>query len=157
MIALSFGEQILQSWIYKPLTEEMCSAIQGEGTFLNEKKILIEKTSSLNLSKGSISSKYWDDNYSKRILEIKNSFGEVKSYGCIGFEYIDIANSTRQFAILSKLSPWDHLPGILIVREANGFDTYFDHGIYNHCLNKKNLIVACNGRLGGEILTLIKE
>ena len=38
MIALSFGEQILQSWIYKPLTEEMCSAIQGEGTFLNEKK-----------------------------------------------------------------------------------------------------------------------
>ena len=157
MIALSFGEQILQSWIYKPLTEEMCSAIQGEGTFLNEKKILIEKTTSLNLSKGSISSKYWDDNYSKRILEIKNSFGEVKSYGCIGFEYIDIANSTRQFAILSKLSPWDHLPGILIIREANGFDTYFDYGIYNHCLNKKNLIIACNGRLGGEILTLIKE
>ena len=73
-------------------------------------------------------------------MEIKNSFGEVKSYGCIGFEYIDIANSTRQFAILSKLSPWDHLPGILIIREANGFDTYFDYGIYNHCLNKKNLI-----------------
>ena len=38
MIALSFGEQILQSWIYKPLTEEICSAIKGEGSFINEKK-----------------------------------------------------------------------------------------------------------------------
>ena len=157
MIALSFGEQILQSWIYKPLTEEICSAIKGEGSYINEKKIIINKTKSLKFSKGSISSKYWNNNYSKKLLEIRNYFGEVKSYGCIGFEYIDIANSIRDFAILSKLSPWDHIPGILIIREAKGFDTYFDYGIYNHCLQKQNLIVAGDSRLGNEILTLIKE
>ena len=39
MIALSFGDQILQSWIYKPLTEEFCCAIEGGGTLINEKKI----------------------------------------------------------------------------------------------------------------------
>ena len=157
MVALSFGQQVLQSWIYKPLTEEICSAIQGEGAFINENKIKINKTTSLNLSKGSISTKYWDDNYSKKILKIKNYFGEVKSYGCIGYEYVDIAKSIRNFAILSKLSPWDHIPGILIIREANGFDTYFDYGIYNHCIQKNNLIVASDRILGNEILTLIKE
>ena len=47
MIALTFGEQILQSWIYKPLTEEICSAIKGEGSFINEKKIIIKQTKSL--------------------------------------------------------------------------------------------------------------
>ena len=88
---------------------------------------------------------------------IKNNFGEVKSYGCIGFEYIDIANSVRDFAVLSKLSPWDHLPGILLNREAGGFDSYFDKGMYNHCLQKKNLVVAGNTKLGNEILLLIKE
>ena len=88
---------------------------------------------------------------------IKNNFGEVKSYGCIGFEYIDIANNVRDFAILSKLSPWDHLPGILIIREAGGFDSYFDNGMYNHLLQKKNLVVARDAKIGNNILALIKE
>ena len=106
---------------------------------------------------GQFGKKYWNNSYSNKLSEIRNYFGEVKSYGCIGFEYIDIANSIRDFAILSKLSPWDHIPGILIIREANGFDTYFDYGIYNHCLQKQNLIVAGDSRLGNEILKLIKE
>jgi len=68
-----------------------------------------------------------------------------------------MANSVRDFAVLSKLSPWDHLPGILIIREAGGFDSYFDKGMYNHLLQKKNLIVAVNRKLGNKILELIKE
>ena len=157
MIALSFGDQILQSWIYKPLTEELCSAIKGGGTLFNEKKINIINSLSIDKTKGSISSKYWEDNYINTMNNIKNNFAEVKSYGCIGIEYIDIANSVRNFAVLSKLSPWDHLPGILIIREAGGFDSYFDKGMYNHLLKKKNLVVAANRDLGNQILELIKE
>ena len=33
MIALSFANKILQSWIYKPLTEDMMYACLNEGTF----------------------------------------------------------------------------------------------------------------------------
>ena len=157
MIALSFKEKILQSWIYSPLTEEICYAINGEGAFINEKKIIIYSKCSLNNSKGSISTKYWENNYLNKMKKIKNNFGEVKSYGCIGFEYMDIAKNKRNFAVLSKLSPWDHLPGILIIREAGGFDSYFDEGKYNHCLHKKNLVVAGDKNLGNEILFLIKE
>ena len=157
MIALSFSDQILQSWIYKPLNGEFCCAITGGGALLNEKKINMINSLSIEQSKGSISSKYWDDNYLNIMKNIKNNFGEVKSYGCIGFEYIDIANNVRDFAILSKLSPWDHLPGILIIREAGGFDSYFDKGMYNHLLKKKNLVVARDLNLGNKILKLIKE
>ena len=157
MIALSFGDQILQSWIYKPLTEELCYAIKDGGAMLNEKQIKMINSLSIDKTKGSISSKYWDDNYLNIIKNIKNNFGEVKSYGCIGFEYIDIASNIRDFAVLSKLSPWDHLPGILIIREAGGFDSYFDKGIYNHSLQKKNLIVTRDANLGNKILELIKE
>ena len=157
MLALSFREQILQSWIYKPLTHEICYAIKGEGTFINEKKISISKCSSLSQSKGSISSKYWENNYLIIMDKIKNNFGEIKSYGCMGFEYVDIAKSIRNFAVLSRLSPWDHLPGILIIREAGGYDSYFDKGKYNHCLQKKNLIVAGDRKLANKILLLIEE
>ena len=157
MIALSFCDQILQSWIYKPLTEEFCCAIKEGGTLLNEKQINITSSPSIDKTKGSISSKYWDDDYLYIMENIKKNFWEVKSYGCIGFEYIDIANNVRDFAILSKLSPWDHLPGILIIREAGGFDSYFDDGMYNHSLQKKNLVVARDAKLGNNILELIKE
>ena len=39
MVALSFNNIILQSWIYKPLEELMCYAINGEGSFINDIKI----------------------------------------------------------------------------------------------------------------------
>ena len=73
---------------------------------------------------------------------LKNNFAEVRSYGWIGFEYIDIALGKRNFAILSKLSPWDHIPGILIVREAGGADFDFNKQSYNFTLRNKNLIVG---------------
>ena len=157
MIALSFGDRILQSWIYKPLTEEFCCAIEGGGTLINEKQINIIKSQSIDKTKGSISNKYWNNNYLSIMKKIINEFADVKSYGCIAFEYIDIVKSIRDFAILSKLSPWDHLPGILIIREAGGFDSYFDKGKYNHSLQKNNLVVARDKQLGNNILKLIRR
>ena len=35
MIALTFKENNIQSWIYKPLTEEFSYAKLGEGAFIN--------------------------------------------------------------------------------------------------------------------------
>ena len=40
MIALTFKEKILRSWIYKPLEKIMCSAIVNEGAFINNNKIV---------------------------------------------------------------------------------------------------------------------
>lgn len=157
MIALSLNDSILYSWIYKPITEEFCYAIKGKGAYINEKKIKIIKRSSIKQATGSISTKYWDKNLFDKMKSIKNKFGEVKSYGCIAFEYIDLANNIRDFAILSKLSPWDHISGILLLREAGGFDSYFNGNYYNHCLDKKNLVVANNDQLGKQILSIIKE
>ena len=62
MLALSYSDKILQSWIYKPLTEEMCSAKLQVGTFIDKKKIIINKSISTQDSIGSISSKYWNQN-----------------------------------------------------------------------------------------------
>ena len=75
----------------------------------------------------------------------------------LGFEYLEIATNIRDFAILSNLSPWDHIPGILIVREAGGFDIHFDKTPYAHNIEKKNLVVSGSITLQNEIINLIKE
>ena len=156
MISLSFKEKILQSWIYKPLVEEMCYALNGDGSFIGNFRLKTNNKSNLNESNGSISTKYWNDDYKYLMKDLKNKFDNVFGYGCIGYEYIDIANGKRDFAVISKLSPWDHLPGILIAREAGAIDMYFDQGQYNFQSRKQNLIVTNNKILNDKIFNLIK-
>ena len=87
----------------------------------------------------------------------KNIFKEVNSYRCIGFEYIDIGIGIRNFAILSKLSPWDHIPGILFVREAGGADIDFNKNKYDFTKKNKNLIVSNSEDLNLKILEKLGE
>jgi len=157
MIALTFKEKILQSWIYKPLTGDFYYSKLGEGAFINGKKM--NNVSKANLPKtiGSISSKNWPDKYMKNIKNIRSKFKDVNSYGCIGLEYADIAVGCRDFAILSRLFPWDHIPGILLIRESGGSVIHFDKSQYNHTVDKHNLIVTNYNELKKEIMNLITE
>ena len=155
MICLTFNKQILQSWIYKPLLDEMCSSLKDNGSYINDNRTNTNHNTLIENASGSISTKYWNNENISKINKIKNKFKEVSSYGCIGFEYVDIANGNRDFAIMSKLTPWDNLPGILISRESGGFDSYFDLGNYDFQFSKYNLVVANNNILGNKILNLI--
>ena len=157
MIALTFKEKILRSWIYKPLDKIMCSAIVNEGAFINNNKIITKEVNIIEETIGSISTKYWEQGLKDKLKIFKNIFKEVNSYRCIGFEYIDIGIGIRNFAILSKLSPWDHIPGILFVREAGGADTDFDNNKYNFTKKNKNLIVSNSEDLNFKILEKLGE
>ena len=142
MIALTYKNKILYSWIYKPLKEEMCLSIYKGGAFINDKKISTKNISQLNDAIGSISTKYWQEDTLNKLKLFRNNFAKVNSYGCIGFEYVDIAIGKRNFAILSKLSPWDHIPGILFVRESGGSDLSFNGKKYDFISQDKGLIIG---------------
>ncbi len=157
MIALTFKEKILRSWIYKPLENIMCSAIENEGAFINNNKIITNGKNKIEESIGSISTKYWEPGFKDKLKAFKNIFKEVSSYRCIGFEYIDIGVGNRNFAILSKLSPWDHIPGILFVREAGGVDIDFNKDKYDFTKKNKNLIVSNSEDLNFKILEKLGE
>ena len=157
MIALSFREKILQSWIYKPLTQEFSCAKLGEGCFINDIKVFNTIKINISDSIGSVSSKYWDKFYNKKIKKLGDKFNNTESYRCIGFEYIDIVKGLRHYTVLSKLLPWDHLPGILMVKESGGFVSHFNKSFYNHTKESNNLVVTNSINLLNEILNLIKE
>ena len=76
--------------------------------------------------------------------------------GSIGCEYFDIAIGQRNFAILSRLHPWDHIPGVFIVRIAGGHDCHFDKLEYKFYNNSNNLIVSNSKKLNYEILNLLE-
>tara|TARA_A100001011_G_C14039719_1_gene727266 strand:- start:407 stop:820 length:414 start_codon:yes stop_codon:yes gene_type:complete len=135
----------------------MCSAIVNEGAYINNNKIVTKGENIIEETIGSISTKYWEPGFKDRLQVFKNIFKEVSSYRCIGFEYIDIGIGVRNFAILSKLSPWDHIPGILFVREAGGADIDFNNNKYDFTKNNKNLIVSNSEDLNSNILQKLGE
>ena len=156
MVALTKKKKIIQSFIYKPMTNDFMYADQA-GTFYNDKKITLKKESLIENAVGSISNKYWEDSIKSKILSMKDKFGEINSYGSIGCEYFDIALGLRDFTLLSRLYPWDHIPGVYIVRKSGGHDFHFDKIQYKFYENSKNLIVSNSEILSKKILKLIKE
>ena len=156
MVALTKYKKIIQSFIYKPITEEFMTA-DRTGTFLDNKKITLSKRTKIENANGSISLKYWDEGKKKKIITIKDKFKNINSYGSIGCEYFDIALGIRDFALLSRLYPWDHIPGVFIVRQAGGHDCHFDKIEYKFYKNSKNLIVSNSMNLNYEILNIIEE
>jgi len=159
MVALTKNKKIIQSYIYKPLSEDFMYA-DITGTFLNNTKISLNKKIKIENATGSVSTKYWndwDDAKKEKLLSIKTKFKNVNSYGSIGCEYFDIAKGIRDFTLLSRLYPWDHIPGVYIVRQAGGHDCHFDKIEYKFYENSKNLIVSNSMNLNYDILNLIKE
>ena len=155
MIALTKRTNIIQSFIYKPLNEDFMYA-DHSGTYLNNNKIHLNKKINIQNATGSISTKYWDEIKNEKLISIKNKFANVNSYGSIGCEYFDIALGKRDFALLSRLYPWDHIPGVFIVRQSGGHDCHFDKKEYKFYKDSRNLIVSNSKNLSYDILNLIE-
>lgn len=156
MIALTKNKKIIQSFIYKPISDSFIFA-NKYGTFFEEKKIYAQKNITIEKAIGSISTKYWEDSIKAKINSVKNIFRKINSYGSIGCEYFDMALGLRNFTLLSRLYPWDHIPGIFIVRKAGGHDCHFDKIEYKFYKDSKNLIVSNSKNLSNKILNIIQE
>ncbi len=154
MISLTKNKKIIQSFIYKPISAEFMYT-KNDSTFYNDKKIILNKQITIHKAEGSISLKFWNESMEKKIIKNKDIFKKISSYGSIGCEYFDIALGKRDFALLSKLNPWDHIPGVFIVRQAGGYDCHFDKIEYKFYENSKNLIVSNSKNLNYEILDLL--
>lgn len=156
MVSLTKNKKIIQSFIYKPIGEDFMFA-DKTGTYFNNKNIKFNVNTTIENSIGSISTKYWDENQKEKLVAIKNNFKDINSYGSIGCEYFDIVLGKRDFTLLSRLHPWDHIPGVFIVRQAGGHDCHFDKLEYKFYENSKNLVVSGSKKLSYAILNLIGE
>ena len=66
------------------------------------------------------------------------------NYRCAGQEYRLLASGGAHFSMYSKLMPWDHLAGCLIVEEAGGRIAKLDGTPYTPRDREGFLIAACD-------------
>jgi fructose-1,6-bisphosphatase/inositol monophosphatase family enzyme len=130
MLAYVAGGEIRQSWIYDILKDDMYVAEKGSGAYVGSQRLRVSDVRNVPDMRGHISIKFFPKDLQPVIEERVDAFKSSRTIGAAAHEYIRLARGDADVLIYSRLKPWDHLPGALLVREAGGVVRKWDGSEY---------------------------
>jgi len=120
--------------VYNPFTDELFSAIKGEGAFCNDLPIHVS-SSRFEKSLTTIGTAPYNAELHEATVHLFKEYltrgGDVRRTGSAALDLCDVACARTDTFVELILSPWDFAAGALIVMEAGGiFDMpYNENGI----------------------------
>ena len=124
MAALVHKGQTLQGWIYDIPGARMGIAESSAGCEINgEKKTLEKRNPEMPFSemKAYIARGFIPKDLRAEILPIIEKFSETVALHCCAHEYLNLVEDLHDLSFYKRMKPWDHLPGLLLYREAGGY------------------------------------
>ncbi|NVK17968.1 MAG: inositol monophosphatase [Methylocystaceae bacterium] len=122
MVALAHNGELIASWIHDPARSRTAVAEKGAGATLSGKPIKVRDITAFERMTVTLGEKH------RAFIEKRavNGLGPVPHlaprYGSVAHDYISLACGEFHCAQYRRLNPWDHAPGVLLHREAGGFD-----------------------------------
>ena len=117
--------------VYNPYSDEMFTAVRGEGACLNDKPIHVSGEA---LSNGLVlfgTAPYYEE-LSKRSFEMAYDYFkkalDVRRSGSAAYDLCSVAAGRAELFFELSLSPWDYAAGALILEEAGGKVTTIEGG-----------------------------
>jgi len=133
MVGLVRGGDIVAGWIHDPVNDRMAVAEAGEGAWLdgNRLRVAAAPPEPRDMSGTLLSGFFGRRDLSLRVQQRRQRVRALPSLRCAGLEYMRLAGGDMHFSLFTKLMPWDHVPGILLHREAGGHAAYVEGGAYH--------------------------
>lgn len=149
--------QSIQGWIYDSQQGRMGITEAGGGVEVNgDQKKFPVMAQSLKDTRGFISRKFLPKKIRQEMEEVLSEyFSNVETYMCCAHEYLDILEGDAYFSMYSRIRPWDHLTGAMMMREAGGHVRKWDGSDYNPGDERGGLIVAPDADVWEEIYELL--
>ncbi|MGF1640310.1 MAG: inositol monophosphatase family protein [Rhodospirillales bacterium] len=131
IVAYCAGGETLAGWIHDPLADATAWAVRGGGAWLRTPEgVLRLRTAAARPLESTTGSVGW--RVARRVQTDRAQGLAVPArtvrYGCVGREYMDLGRGALDFALYTRLKPWDHAAGVLIHAEAGGFARLVDDG-----------------------------
>lgn len=126
MLACVINGETRFGWIYDILNDKMAMVEKGAGARFGEEPLRVAAPKPYPDTKGFLGLHYYPKEIRPLLKSGTDEFGGIKTLSCAGHEYLRLASGTRDFAIYSRLFPWDHLAGALMVQEAGGIVNTWD-------------------------------
>ena len=122
MVALVERGESLLSGIYLPLENDTYLAEHGSGATRNGQRLVARAAHSAGSAEltGTIYSRFMPPAVTSSLNAHPENLRLAESPQCAAFEYARLARGDHDFVLYYRLFPWDHVPGVLIVREAGG-------------------------------------
>ena len=149
MVALVRARETLASWIYDPVVDRIAVAEHGAGATLDGMPLRTRAAPPLAEMTGRLGG--------KTAQKLRGKVGHIRNWRCAGHEYLDIVTGEMHFSLYRRLFPWDHAPGVLLVREAGGHAAYLDGEPYRPGDINASLLSAADHGSWGTLQALILE
>ena len=158
-VALWAESEIVLGMVYAPLLQEFFAAGRGRGATLNQSRIQVSDTATLEQSLVATGFPYGIEGYLDQILEhLRRMLASTQGVRRPGSAALDLAYTAcgRYDGFYeSALNPWDTAAGWLLVSEAGGRVTQYD------CAQEYELgaktILASNGRIHNHMSRLLSS
>jgi fructose-1,6-bisphosphatase/inositol monophosphatase family enzyme len=121
LVALAQRGEVLASWTYAPVLEEMAIAIRGGGARLNGEPIRAgSPMTGADLEIAMSHPDYTTADEKSALLGLDVPGVRGRPCGSAGLEYLDVARGELDAVAFSWELAWDHAAGLLLVVEAGG-------------------------------------
>lgn len=128
-VGLSCAGKMIAGYVYNPYVEEMYSAIRGQGSYLNGKRLHMKD---LPLGRGIAAfgcARYNDSGADEMFAMVKELFLRslsIRNGGSAALDLCRIASGSNVSYVELKLQPYDYAAASVIVEEAGGMVTQAD-------------------------------
>jgi myo-inositol-1(or 4)-monophosphatase len=131
ILAVTVKGETVAGIIHDPALGDTVTAVKGAGTFLTRKdgqsaRLKVAEPADLGQMVGAMACSHMDEPDRSRIAANMAKIRMTFAFNCSAYEYWMVASGKLHFIGHSKLMPWDHLAGVLVHQEANGFTAKFD-------------------------------
>jgi fructose-1,6-bisphosphatase/inositol monophosphatase family enzyme len=124
IVALVEKGRTLGGWIYDPVKERTAWAMAGEGAWMEGQRLKVAAPVPLAAMSGAF--------YSKSKLPILSAtVARRVCSGCAAHDYLKLIAGQLNFALFTRLMPWDHAAGVFIHQEAGGYSALADGTAYS--------------------------
>ena len=149
MAAVVLRGETVGGIIYDPVGDDVMIAEKGAGAFQRTRSgetRRLTTAAALPLAEtiGCISTSYFPPDDKAALLPRLAGVKITGNYRCAGHEYRLLASGGSHFSVYSKLMPWDHLAGCLLVAEAGGHVGKPDGSPYTPRDKEGVVIAACD-------------
>lgn len=143
-VALAHGKQPVVAAIYDPTHDELYTAVEGGGAFLNGQPIRVNKPAGMRETMVACDIGY-DEVLSRRSLDVTGQVRplvrRIRVLGSAVLAIAYVAAGRLDLFFHLNLKPWDVAAALLLVREAGGCGLTFD-GAEGNAFSHE-LIAAC--------------
>ncbi|MXM64028.1 inositol monophosphatase [Streptomyces sp. HUCO-GS316] len=121
LVALAQGGVVLASWTYAPASDQLATAIRGQGAFLDGERLYSGVPEPVrDLQVATSHPDYTTAEQKRALLGLWTDGVAPRACGSAGLEYLAVARGELDATAFSWEAAWDHAAGLLLVEEAGG-------------------------------------